>query len=92
MSADQFLLCLRRFIARRGTPCQIISDNAKQFKSARKVLSKAHQEAILNDKIQDYVTDHGIQWSLIVELAPWTGGFYEGLVGITKRASGRHLE
>ena len=86
MSADQFLLCLRRFIARRGTPRQIISDNAKQFKSARKVLSKAHQEAILNDKVQDYVTGHGIQWSLIVELAPWMGGFYERLVGITKRA------
>ena len=85
MSADQFLLCLRRFIARRGTPRQIISDNAKQFKSARKVLNKAHQEAILNDKVQDYVTGHGIQWSLIVDLAPWMGGFYERLVGITKR-------
>ena len=67
-------------------PHQIISDNNKQFKSARKVLNKAHQEAILNDKVQDYVTGHGIQWSLIVELAPWMGGFYECLVGITKRA------
>ena len=73
-------------------PRQIISDNAKQFKSARKVLNKAHQEAILNDKVQDYITGHGIQWSLIVELAPWMGGFYEDLVGITKRASGKHLE
>ena len=35
MSTDQFLLGLRRFIARRGAPCQIISDNAKQFKLAR---------------------------------------------------------
>ena len=69
-----------------GHPCRIISDNAKQFKSARKVLSKAHQEAILSDKVQDYVTGHGIQWTLIVELAPWMGGFYERLVRITKRA------
>ena len=86
MSADQFLLCLRRFIAKQGTPCRIISDKAKQFKSTRKVLSKAHQEAILSDKVQDYVTGHGIQWTLIVELAPWMGGFYERLAGITKRA------
>ena len=55
MSVDKFLLCLRRFMARRGTPRQIISDNAKQFKLARKILNKAHQEVLLHDKIQDYV-------------------------------------
>ena len=31
MSADEFLLCLCRFMARYGVPRQIISDNAKQF-------------------------------------------------------------
>jgi len=85
MSTDQFLLCLRRFIARRGTPQQIISDNAKQFKLARKVLTKVHQEASLCDEAQDFLSDRGIKWTLIVELAPWMGGFYEHLVGITKR-------
>ena len=52
---------------------------------ARKVLNKAHQEAIIHDKLKDYVAGRGIQWTLIVELAPWMGGFYERLVGITKR-------
>ena len=85
MSADQFLLCLRRFIARRGVPHHIISDNAKQFKLARKVLSKAHQEALFSDEVQEYMAGRGIQWTLIVELAPWMGGFYERLVGLTKR-------
>ena len=85
MSADQFLLGLRRFVARRGAPRQIISDNAKQFKLARKVLNRTYQDAMLNDQVQDYVTSRGIQWNLIVELAPWMGGFYERLVGITKR-------
>ena len=79
------LLGLRRFIARRGAPRQIISDNAKQFKLARKVLNKTHQEAMLNDQVQDYATSRGIRWILIVELAPWMGGFYECLVGVTKR-------
>ena len=31
---------------------------------------------------------HGIHWTLIVELAPWMDGFYEGLEGITKELSG----
>jgi len=85
ISTDQFILCLRRFIARRGTPRQIISDNAKQFKSARKILAQIHQETLLSDKTQDFVSGRGIKWTLIVDLALWMGGFYERLVGITKR-------
>ena len=85
MFSDQFILCLRRFIARRGTPRQIISDNAKQFKSARKILAQVHQETLLSVKVQDFVSGQRIMWTLIVELAPWMGGFYERLVGITKR-------
>ena len=34
MSAEQFLLGLRRFVARHGGPREIISDNAAQFKLA----------------------------------------------------------
>ena len=32
MSGEELILCLRRFMARRGIPHQIISDNAQQFK------------------------------------------------------------
>ena len=32
IAAAQFLACLRRFVARRGNPDKIISDNAPQFK------------------------------------------------------------
>ena len=87
MSTDQFLLCLRRFISRRGIPHQIISDNATQFKLAKKVLSKAHQQSVNEcEEVNNYLSKQGIQWRLIVELAPWMGGFYERLVGLTKRA------
>jgi len=51
MLTDQFILGLCRFIARRGTPRQIISDNAKQFKSARKILSQIHQETLLSNTL-----------------------------------------
>ena len=49
------------------------------------MLTKAHQEASLCDEVQDFLSNRGIKWTLIVELAPWMGGFYERLVGITKR-------
>lgn len=35
ITAEQFLLTLRRFIARRGKPTQLILDNAPQFKLAK---------------------------------------------------------
>ena len=41
ISADEFLLCLRHFMARCGIPHQIISDNVKQFKATKQILSKA---------------------------------------------------
>lgn len=35
--------------------------------------------------IQNYVSGKGIKWKFIVELAPWTGGSYERLIGLVKR-------
>ena len=86
MSAEEFLFCLRRFIARRGTPKEIISDNAKQFKTASTVLNNVWSSVLSCDQVHDYAANQGIQWKFIVDLAPWMGGFYERLVGLTKRA------
>ena len=41
VTAAQFLDCLRRFIARRGKPDEIISDNAPQFKVAKNAIDLA---------------------------------------------------
>ena len=41
MTADQFLMALRRFIARRGTPTEVTCDNAKQFKAAKRATDQA---------------------------------------------------
>ena len=84
MSAEEFILCLLRFMARRGIPCQIISDNAQQFKVAKTTLNKAWSKMLMSSDVSNYSARQGIQWKFIVELAPWMGGFYERLVGITK--------
>ncbi|XP_062592781.1 uncharacterized protein LOC134254255 [Saccostrea cucullata] len=85
MSTEQFLLGLRRFIARWGKPKQIISDNSAQFKLASLVLDKSWERVTSDSDVQSYIAYEEIQWQFIVELAPWMGGFYERLVGVVKR-------
>ena len=86
MTTDEFLLYLRRFIAQRGTPVQITSDNAKQFKAASSVLEKVWHGILHSNEVQSYVANKYIKWNFIIELAPWMGGFYERLVGQVKRS------
>ena len=42
-TAEQFLLCLRRFIATGGKPKQIVSNNASQFKVVKSTVEEAWQ-------------------------------------------------
>ena len=86
MSAEEFLLGFRRFISNRGTPIEITSDNALQFKTASKVLNLVWKHVIQSEEVQTYASNVGVKWNFIVELAPWMGGFYERLVGLVKRA------
>ena len=85
MSTEEFLLGLRRFIARWGKPKQLISDNASQFKLASSVLEETWSATVRDSDVQSYVANEGIEWQFIVELAPWMGGFYERLIGVVKR-------
>ena len=52
LSAEQFLDCLRRYIARRGKPEVIISDNAPQFKLVKTVLDQQWCNLIKSDDVQ----------------------------------------
>jgi len=51
MTAEQFLLGLNRFIARRGKPTQIILDNASQFKLMKSAVDKAWEGTIFSSKL-----------------------------------------
>jgi len=48
LSAQQFLDCLKRFVARRGRPLLIISDNAPQFRLVKTVLDQQWNK-VFND-------------------------------------------
>ena len=84
MTTECFLHALRRFIARRGKPDEIISDNATHFKAAKNTINVAWKDLVDNEEIQSYLSSNRIKWTFIVELSPWMGGFYERLVGTTK--------
>ena len=76
LTAQAFLRCFRRYVARRSMPSFVISDNAKTFKSASKELKK-----IMNcPSVITHFTLERIKWSYNLEKAPWWGGFYERLV------------
>ncbi|GFT96961.1 integrase catalytic domain-containing protein [Trichonephila clavipes] len=79
LSTDSFILAFRRFIARRGRPTTIYSDNGKNFVGTFNVLN-----SIDWDKIQDFALKIKIQWKFSPPSAPWWGGFWERLVGMLK--------
>ena len=82
METSEFITSLKRFIARRGRPKLIYSDNAKTFKSAAKWLGKVQQE----ERFHAFLADNAVEWRFNLSRAPWWGGQYERLIGLFKRA------
>ena len=79
-SEEEFLAAFMRFVSRRSFPQLIISDNAKTFISAAKTLkSIANHPNVIN-----YFNRNKMEWKFITCRAPWVGGFYERMVGLTK--------
>ncbi|KHJ76357.1 hypothetical protein OESDEN_24023, partial [Oesophagostomum dentatum] len=74
---------LRRFIARRGLPRTIISDNASTFKAGNELIQFCFESSHVNE-INNFLVNEGITWKFITPLSPWKGGFYERLVGSVK--------
>jgi hypothetical protein len=66
-TTDGFIHCLKRFIARRGRPSTIYSDNGKRFVAAAKWLIALMKD----DKLQDYLAHHLIKWKFNLAKAPW---------------------
>ena len=81
MSAPTFIRSFKRFSSRRGLPVLMISDNAKTFEAAAKVI----RDVISSPKVQQYFEGIGIEWKFNVPKAPWWGGLFERLVRLTKR-------
>jgi hypothetical protein len=82
MTADEFKRSLGEFIARRGPPTRIVSDNGKTFVATAKWLNKLKR----NHKVNDFLAGRNILWVFILARSPWWGGFFERMVGLMKVA------
>ncbi|XP_021960214.1 uncharacterized protein LOC110856080 [Folsomia candida] len=79
ISTESFLLALERFIARRGRPTTIYSDNGTNFTGA------SHYFKELNwKKIEKETAMKRINWIFNPPSAPWWGGWWERLIKIVK--------
>ena len=82
LETNGFITCLKRFIARRGKPKLIYSDNGSTFKATQKWLKQVQTDEHLNS----HISDLSIEWRFNLSRAPWWGGQFERLIGLFKGA------
>ncbi|KRX51142.1 hypothetical protein T05_9409 [Trichinella murrelli] len=82
---ESFLRALRRFVARRGRPDTIQSDNFRTFHQANAFLK--HLFSRRNwETVQRHLASERVEWIFITERSPWCGGYWERLVRSVKTA------
>ena len=87
LTSEAFIATLRRFIARRGYPTLIWSDNGTNFVGANREIKELHEflrEQQNKGTISDFCSSHKIEWRFIPEHGPNFGGLWEAAVKSTK--------
>lgn len=79
LSTEAFLASLQRFVARRGIPSNIYSDNATNFVGANNLLNLAS-----SSDLKKYAYEKSIKWHFIPPRAPHHGGLWEAAVKSAK--------
>ena len=85
MDMDSFLLCFKRFVARRGKPAHCYSDNGTNFIAAEKEIA----DGILRwnkEKMIEQLAAEGVDWHFNPPAAPHFGGAWESLIKSAKSA------
>lgn len=86
LSTPAFLETFQRFIARRGKPAHIYSDNGRNFVGANNELKELGEFLISNCKLlkEKLEFTHLINWHFIVAYSPHQGGLWEAGVKSAK--------
>ena len=80
LTVESFLYAFRRFAGRRSVPQLLLSDNGSTFLAAAEELKTLFQSVELSEAL----AQKGTEWRFIPKRAPWFGGFWEHLIGLTK--------
>ncbi|XP_015775684.1 PREDICTED: uncharacterized protein LOC107353815 [Acropora digitifera] len=87
LDANSFINALRRFIARRGQPIQMRSDNGGNFVRGEKEL----REAVRNwnqDKIHNFLLAKNVKWSFNPPTGSHHGGVWERCIRTVRKVMG----
>ena len=84
MSTDSFLNGFRRFVARRGSPQKVFSDNGTNFVGAQSEMDHCKSQLDMRC-IQSYGTQSNMEWKFNPPHAPHMGGAWERMIGIVKK-------
>ena len=85
LSTDHFIMALKKFIARRGRPQRMFSDNGTNILGANNELRKCLKQ-LDEQRIQNFCAPKEIDWNFQPPSAPHFGGAYERLVQCAKKA------
>ena len=87
LSVQAFMHVFHRFVARRTYPNVMISDNGTNFVGTAELLRAWENHPTVRNELNA----KGCKWQFIPSRAPWFGGFYERLIGMTKRVLSKAL-
>lgn len=80
LTTDNFLNCLKRFIARRNKPSQIFCDNASTYKCANTQLQELYKLQNSDNHralVHNYTSDQGIEFKFVPAYSPVFAGVWE---------------
>ena len=82
LETQEFILSLKKLIARKGRPERLYSDNGKTFVGAARWLRKA----MYDEKLNKFLAENEIIWQFNLSHAPWWGGQFERMLSLVKNA------
>ncbi|XP_030750245.1 uncharacterized protein LOC115878029 [Sitophilus oryzae] len=86
LSKDAFIAAFRRFVARRGKPSNVYSDNRTNCVGANSELRELSQFLKSQEhSLQDSISNIGVNWHFVPALSPHFGGIWEAGVKWAKR-------
>ncbi|XP_072400346.1 uncharacterized protein [Diabrotica undecimpunctata] len=78
LTTDAFLACLKKFIARRGIPSIIYSDNGTNFVGANNHLTLLRKYFSIQPHVfHEFLASQNITWKFIPPRSPHWGGLWE---------------
>ena len=94
-TTNGFLAAFDRFVARRGLPSDMYSDNGTNFHGADRELSRSFKAVLSDQRFHDSLACDVVTWHFIPPVAPHFGGLWEAGVKSLKyhlrRVIGSHV-